>query len=190
MWCSEAGRPLGPAGASRRHRPAAAARLLAVLALLALLVPLAAGCGFRPLYSGAVGGADAGLMGQIQVATIPDRGGQILRNYLLDRLNPRGQPDVPRYRLETVVNERLQKLGFTTEDTATRANLHMVARYTLRDLQANKIVFRNTSRIVASYNVLRSTFATQSAESDARRRGSRELADDIKLKLAAFLGST
>jgi LPS-assembly lipoprotein len=172
MWWSE-----------RRRR----ARIAAVLAAALLTL---AGCGFRPLYSGAVGGADAGLLGQIQVATIPDRGGQILRNYLLDRLNPRGQPDVPRYRLETVVNERLQKLAFTTEDTATRANLQMTARYTLRDLQNNAIVFKNVSRIVASYNILRSTFATQSAESDARRRGSRELADDMKLKLAAFLGKT
>ena len=69
---------------------------LAVIAVAILL----AGCGFRPLY-GTIG-EDLPVttqLAQIRIAAIPDRIGQKLRNFLLDRINPEGQPQRPLYYL-------------------------------------------------------------------------------------------
>ncbi|MCW5774643.1 MAG: hypothetical protein KIT16_23565, partial [Rhodospirillaceae bacterium] len=58
------------------------------------------GCGYRPLY-GDRGTSDAvnvsGELARVKIAGIADRRGQILRNYLLDRMNPAGEPADPRY---------------------------------------------------------------------------------------------
>ena len=43
-----------------------------------------------------------------------------------------------------------------------------------------------TSVSINSYNILSNEFATFSAEQDARERGLREIADDIKVRLAIF----
>ena len=73
------------------------ARVMLRRTVLAAAVLLLSACGFRPLY--ATGGvADVSEeLSQIEVAVIPDRPGQILRNYLIQGLNGGGRPAQPAY---------------------------------------------------------------------------------------------
>jgi hypothetical protein len=59
------------------------------LALLAVALIGLAGCGLRPLYSGGTSGPVAQQLAQVTVASIPGKGGWLVRNNLVDRLRDR-----------------------------------------------------------------------------------------------------
>ncbi len=160
-----------------------AAAGLAPLAALAALALLAA-CGFQPLYGQGPRQADPGQLGNIEVAPIADRLGQITRNHLLDRLNPGGRPLAPEYRLDVSLKERKTRLAFRKDATATRALMQLVAQYRLTEISSGTPVHNGASRATASYNIVASDFATIASEKNARERVSRIVAEDIVLRLS------
>ncbi len=164
--------------------PASPARRFAVAGLaLALL----AGCGFKPLYAPRDDGAAAiAELAAVKLGRIKDRVGQELRNFLLDRFNPRGQPVNPKYGLDVELDVSRRDLSIRKDATATRANLVISASYRLVDLASQRQLFRATSRVTTSFNIIRSDFGTISAENTARRRGVREISDDIRTRVAVF----
>ncbi len=151
---------------------------------------LLAGCGFQPLYGdkdyGAAGGQD---LATVKVNTIPDRNGQILHNFLLDRINPHGRPGSPLYSLDIQLTEQKSNVGIIKDSTATLGQLANSANYTLYDLRKKSPVHSGRSRSFTSYQIVQSQFATLAAEKDARERTLRELAEDITTKVAVFLAS-
>ena len=144
-----------------------------------------AGCGFRPLY-GTAGGDVPGSFAAIRVAVIPDRSGQILRNFLIQRLNPDGRPADPLYELRVTLTEREQRLAITQDDVAERNNLLVTASYSLRDVVAGTELFNDRSTAITSFAILLDEVATLSAEQDARERALRRLSDLIRLELALY----
>ena len=142
------------------------------------VVLLLGACGFRSLY-GTDATADApGELATIKVNPIADRLGQQLRNNLLDLLNPRGRPANPRYFLTVRLDQSTQRLAIEKDAFATRANLRLLAKFSLQD--------PDKGLVVSSYNLLASEFATLMAEKDAKARAAREIAHDIRTRLAAF----
>lgn len=164
-----------------------------------LLVALAglAGCGFQPLYGerGISGGSTADELAAIQIRPIADRTGQMLYNELRDRLNPRGKPAQPRYTLSVVVTETVSELAFRGDETATRANLTLLANYVLHrsvsasGSAADEVVTHGEARIVTGYDILESQFATVISVDDARARSVKALSEDIQARLAVALSS-
>jgi LPS-assembly lipoprotein len=148
------------------------------------------GCGYRPVYGerGAVSGDGARTqLALVKVAGIADRRGQLLRNYLLDRMNPRGEPPTPRYVLSVTTIETTRVTDSRPDGTATRADVLINARYNLRDATSDLIVFSERSDTVATYNLLTARFASVASEDEARRRAIEQLADQIALQVALFL---
>lgn len=125
-------------------------------------------------------------LSQVEVAVIPDRSGQILRNYLLVELNPMGRPDHPAYLLDVSISERVQRLGVRVDDTAVRANLRFQADVILISTADDEPVLRRRLNTVTSYNILEDEFATLSSEEAARDRALRQLSEDIRTQLALF----
>jgi LPS-assembly lipoprotein len=170
-------------------RPIVALRATAVLALLGL----STGCDFKPLYGKSetpTSRAAADNLQAIKIGTISGdssyRTEYLLRNSLLDRLNPRGEPGRPSYRLEIVLSEFKEALAITTVDEATRTNLVIAARYRLFDTATNAPVHASEVRGITAYNLLRADFGNVAAEADARQRVARELAENIRLELATW----
>ncbi|HYE00318.1 MAG TPA: LPS assembly lipoprotein LptE [Alphaproteobacteria bacterium] len=160
-----------------RRTPSPAARRLAPLLALALTL---GACGFQPMY-GATGSdtvAVAQELQSIRVATIADRSGQVLRNYLLDRLTPRGRPAQPRYTLEITLAETVTRLSILRDDTALRQQLVMNASYRLLGADG-KVVLSGTSRSLKGYNKPDEQYAVLVTEQDARERVLREIGEDI-----------
>jgi len=158
----------------------------AALLLAALL--LLGGCGFRPLYGEqATGGSTAGALQTVQVAPIADRPGQQLHNALRNELNPLGQPLDPLYSLAVSLTLREQELGVRKDDTATRANLRVTGDYSLIRIADDVVMTRGRAQSVVAYNIVGSEFGTYQAEEDARQRGIEQLAQQIRLRLAAYL---
>ena len=161
--------------------------------MLALATMLAA-CGFEPMYaerSGtptagqpASGGVQSDIFGT-RVATIQDRVGQMLRNQLVDRLNPQGEPAEPVYYLSVRLHEQKDSVLTRSDEFSTATNLRLSADYDVRDPQGN-LLTTGYSRAITRYNTLQSQYATVTAEDSARDRASRQIAEDIRTKLAVF----
>ena len=169
---------------SRSH--ALLALLCAGLAAFALL-----GCGFQPLYGGRdePGGAVTEEMSEILIMPIEDRTGQQMHNMLRDSLTPLGQPAEPLFGLRVRLKETTEDLGIRKDATATRANLTMVADYSLIDWQDKATLFKGRSSSTNSYDILDSQYATQVAEDDARKRALQQLSDEMKIRLAIYFKS-
>lgn len=173
---------LHPTGMWRGAR--SAAPVVAMLALGAL-----AGCGFQPIHAQRSQASPAALA-QIEIELIENRTGQILRNELLQRFHPRGSGRGTRFSLQTRLTESLQDLGIRKNTVATRANLTLEATFSISPLSGGDPLFKGTASSIISYNILTSDFATLSARADARRRGAREIADQITQWASVWLTQT
>lgn len=181
MWCSEKQRDRVP----EPTPGGAGARWILRSSILAFALLLSA-CGFQPLYGSGGGGVPSvavEAMAGTRIALIADRPGQELRNNLLDRLTPRGQPAKPRYELVVSLSERLDRLGIALDDSATYGRVSLTAGFTLRDIASGQTVLSGQSRWVNGYTVVVSHFANLASEAGARSRGLREIADDIRQQL-------
>lgn len=154
--------------------------------ILGLVLSLAA-CGFRPMYQ-KKNGLTSAETSAIEIAPIADRTGQILRNHLVLRLQPRGRAKKSAYVLTVKLSENTKNLALRLDEVATRANLTIRARYTLVHISEAKKLTEGSVQSTVSYNLLREDFATISARESARKRGAKQLADEIWARLAIYLG--
>ena len=157
------------------------------ISLAVAAATLLAGCGFQPLHGGAIGRDARAELATVRIEPIEERIGQMLRNELLDAMNPTGAPERPEYRLSVTLVESRQELAVRRSEFATRANLQLVATYRLAPAGNEKVVTTfGSSNVIASYDILSNDYATLAAEADARKRAVREISDDITQRLAAF----
>jgi LPS-assembly lipoprotein len=159
---------------------------LVIAAIWASASLVLAACGFEPVYGSREGVETTAEMASIKINPIEERLGQMLRNNLLDSMNPRGEPSQVKYRLETEISEVKQELAVRKSELATRSNMNLTARYRLFDVSRNAFVMTRMSTVTASYNLLTNEFATLAAEADARERGMRDLSDDITRQIALY----
>lgn len=148
-------------------------------------------CGFTPLYGEKASGGFARTALQ-DVAVAPaglDRTEQLLRNALIRRLTPQGQPASPTYRLEYTTSDTLGDLLVQQNAEVLRRNYQLTARYTLRHVADGEVLFQGSETRSASLNRLDSEYANVIAERDARARAAASLADAIAQRLAVVLAT-
>ncbi|HKP25532.1 MAG TPA: LPS assembly lipoprotein LptE [Dongiaceae bacterium] len=167
--------------------------LLLTGAAVAAAAPLA-GCGFRPMYGNASattasstgGGRVDQQMAGIHIDAIANREGQQLHNALRDRFNPLGQPADSPYTLG--VNLTIRSYGALSRRdlSATRRNVELNAYYSLRD-GADKVVMTDRSVITTGYDEFDDPLNDISAYRDSVRRGTLQLAEQIRTRVAVFM---
>ena len=148
-----------------------------------------AACGFQPVYGvnkyTATGTED--YLARIDIANIPDREGQYLRNALIDRFYRDGRPADPLYRLSVrPVHETLVDLDITKSSDATRGQLRLDTGMSLTDARTGEILLERNLRSVTSYNILGSEFATRVSEDNARTNALDDIARQIELQLNLY----
>lgn len=153
--------------------------------LLSLTLFLTA-CGFRPLYNSNVDGIN--ICYPIKIATIKDRQGQILRNYLVDLLTPQGTPPKPQYILEVDLTTGVRSVGINKDETTSRKEAVLTAQFKLKDTKTNAVVLTHTAISINSFNVLGKVYyADLVAENYAIKEAARLLAEKIVLILSSHL---
>jgi LPS-assembly lipoprotein len=160
-------------------------------AAAAVAAPLA-GCGFRPMYGNAStvstssGGRVDQQMAGIRIDAIANREGQQLHNALRDRFNPLGQPAESAYTL--AVNLTIRTYGALTKSdlSATRRNVELNAFYSLRD-GTDAVVMTDFSVITTGYDEFDDPLNDISAYEDTIRRGTLQLAEQIRTRVAVFM---
>lgn len=151
---------------------------------LATLLVLASGCGFQPL----MGGSNAEVrdkLESIRVEVIADRSGQILRNYLLDDLTPRGVQGSANFRLQVRLFEPRREVAIRRDDTASRIGYTASAQFELQD-STGRPIFAGHSQSETTFEVTNSEFATLSGLTSARDRALQLVSADIRQQLADF----
>lgn len=124
---------------------------------------------------------------RVEIATIADRTGQLLRHELMRRFKPRGGPAPDLYTLKLSLSEKTEGIGLRIDETATRINLTMTARFAMHDKATGLTRLRGIETSINGYNVLRSDFATVHARADARRRAITRIADGITRRVSAWI---
>ncbi len=164
-----------------------AGRHVARIALAAVVAAAPAGCGFQPIHS-ARSYASAANLSLVEIALIPDRLGQMLRNELLDQFRPRAKGT--QFVLSVQLTESIQNLGVQLNSIATRANLRVSASYSVKRIADNQSMVQGSLLSINSYNILKSDFATLAAEADARRHAVREIARRLQNRVSVWLVQT
>jgi LPS-assembly lipoprotein len=152
-------------------------RLLAPTLFLAL-----AACGLRPVYSGGSGGVVA--QGLQDIAVTPISGGKsgwLMQNALGDRL---GGGKGERYRLDVVLDDKIEGFGVRSDDAVTRERRTLRARYQLVETGSGKAVLDATAGSDVGIDVVSSEYATIAAENSALERLAGIVADQIVARVA------
>ncbi len=143
------------------------------------------GCGFEPMYGRRNRPVIARLTA-IKIDRIPDRVGQVLRNALLSRMSPAGEPARPLYRLQVTVSQSSSALAIQPDDSITRFNLRLTARFRLYEITSGRLLYKDSTTAVGSYNAVQSDFANLSAERDTATRAAEEASQEITTLLALY----
>lgn len=170
------------------------------IALVAVMLSLLTGCGFEPLYVEKKSSSewyydsefDTGIMDEmakVKVELIQDRIGQLIRNDLLDKLTPKGQPKHPKYFLE-VTNIRKQEIdqALRNDITATRKKVIYRVTYKLRTAE-HKALINGNSVAYLGYDILRDPYSTTFAQKKIEKNAAKIIANDISLRLGAYFHS-
>jgi LPS-assembly lipoprotein len=153
------------------------------------VVLLVGGCGFHPLYGQRAGARSAvpEQMAAIKIGTIEDRQGQLLRNALVDRLTPRGEPSAPAYDLRVTLTQQMVGLGQQKNSYASLGEMSLSASFHLGS-RSDDAGFSGSAHTVVSVNYLGPRYASVAVEREASERAIGDIADSIRDQVAAWLG--
>jgi LPS-assembly lipoprotein len=170
---------------SRLGRLAAALAFSGVMAL--------SGCQVRPLYATGPAAAGASLLSQpVSVNEVTSRYAQEVRNHLIFLINGgAGEPVNAAYKLELGVAKRVTTVAVITprtgESRGTAGSVVLSSNYVLSDAATGSQAATGSREVSASFDSPRQQFARLRAERDAEDRAARELAEALKLAIAADL---
>jgi len=157
---------------------------------------LVAGCGnsgFHPLYatSSITGAPDVGAkLAKMEVAPIPGRVGQKLRNELIYESTGGGNEAVnPNYRLEIVITESISATLVQTDGNSSGSVYNLNATFRLVRLKDKTVALQGQSFGRSTFQRFDSVFSNVRARKEAEDRAANTVADDLKSRLAAYLSN-
>lgn len=166
-----------------------------VALLVALMVgPLLAACGdagFRPVHAD-LGGVTptSEKLAKLQIAPIPGRVGQQLRNELIFQANGGAKPLSPEYRLDIAIREGVTSTLVRDTGDARGQVYSLSAKFKITRLSDKKVVLAGTSYGRAGFERFDSIYSNVRARRDAENRAANTVAVDMKARLAAFLAAS
>lgn len=168
-----------------RMRPSRHMRACALLALLG-------GCGFQPVFAPAstdtIGGAAGRELAQVDVALVPERSGQILRQDVQERLERFGTGIAKHYKLYIAFSFVTDQAGILPDSSATFTRVHANAdwRLTLMDAPST-LVTTGSARALDGFNQLdQQVFASDLETESVEQKLAARIADEITLQLAVY----
>src|SRR5262245_32190858 len=163
------------------------------LSLLLAAVPALAACGnggIRPLYGPTASGAGMQeRMAQVDIAPIPGRVGQRIRNDVIFYSTGGGAPLPPTHRLEVTIRESVTTTLVRIDGDSLGQIYAVEASFQLIRIGDKKVVFKGTSHARAGFERFQAIYSNVRARDDAENRAARTVADDIKTRVATYLSS-
>ena len=147
--------------------------------------------GFRPLYGTTASGI--GLeekMALVQIAPIPSRVGQRIRNELIFQHTGGGTPPPPVYTLEIVITESVTSTLVQTTGESLSQIYNLNASFRLISMKDKQVVMQGSSQGRAGFERFTSIYSNVRAREDAENRAARTVAEELKGRIAARLSSS
>ena len=164
----------------------------AVAGSVAVCAALALGGCLQPMY-GQFAEGGPGLQTELQaiaIEPIPDRIGHYLGDDLVLEFNGTGSHPTPKYRLNVTLNESVQTpLIDTVSGRASAATVVINADYRLTTADTGLPLTRGTAFVFKSYDRTSQRFANIRAARDAEIHDAKELADQLRIRVASFLAN-
>jgi LPS-assembly lipoprotein len=139
-----------------------------------------AACGFQPMYAPVNGG---GAIGPVTVAESEGKSGHVLRTELTRMLAPENNGGVASH-LEITLRESITQLGIRLDESATRAELRLVANYVLTPPPGQGQAIRGSVVTTVNYEIPIAAFGEITAQDDARERAAETMAQRFRAELA------
>ena len=164
-----------------------------VCAAMPMLVAGCGDCGFHPLYatSPLLGGSEtAAKLASLDIAPIPGRVGQRMRNEMIFQATGGGAEALnPAYRLEIAVTELISATLVQTDGDSSGSVYNLNAKFKLIRIADKTVVLQGASNGRAMFERFESIYSNVRAREDAENRAARTIADDLKSRLATFLSN-
>jgi len=145
---------------------------------------LLSGCGFAPLYTQKESVSHITTLSKIEIAPPAGRIAQIVRNRLIEKMNPKGNAE---YELRFGASPSIANLAIEPDSRVTRVNYRLTVTYNLLDMKTQQTIANGKTVASASYNKVASEFANRAAEQNASRRTAQTVADQLVLQLSVAL---
>ena len=169
--------------------------LWVVLACAAMPL-LVAGCGdsgFHPLYaSPSIVGTDVtAKLASMEIAPIPGRVGQRLRNELIFQSTGKGtETEHANYRLEIIITESISATLVQIDGNSSGSIYNLDAAFRLVRLNDKSVALQGKSFGRATFQRFNSVFSNVRARHEAEDRAANTIAEDLKSRIAAFLSNS
>ncbi len=169
--------------------------MLRALVTAAIVAPGLAACGgtgFRPMYgSSQFGGNDlTDKLANVEVAPVPGRVGQRIRNELMFQTTGGKAPALPQYRLEMIMTESVSATLVSTNGDAIGSVYNVDVNFRLIRSADKSVVLTGKSYGRAGFERFRSIFANVRAREEAENRAALTVGQEVKSRLAAFLATS
>jgi LPS-assembly lipoprotein len=166
-------------------------RGLSVLLAATPALSACGGSGFQPLYGPTASGANMEeRLAQVDVAPIPGRVGQRIRNELIFQSTGGGNPLPPTHRLEVVIKETVLSTLVKVDGDSLGQIYAVQASFRLVNIQDKRVTLQGNSHARAGFERFQSIYSNVRARKDAEDRAARTIANDLKTRLATHLSST
>lgn len=154
-----------------------------------LLAGLLAGCGFTPLYGGdddSISVADS--LDTVEIANIPERPGQMLREALESQLHAAGAPTRQLYSLAVNYSISSEGIGIQGDTSVTRNRFTASASWTLSPIGTPSVkLAEGHASTEDAQNVIDQQYFALTLETDTvNQELADEIAQQIDTELAAY----
>lgn len=172
------------------RKPRARSRVLmvAVASFLALGLQGCGNGGFQPLY-GSLGGASVtDELASYDIAPIPGRVGQRIRNELVFQRTGGAPtaPDVASARVDVVIKESITSTLVTITGDSASQIYQLEVEYRIVDLKTQKVINQGRTFARAGFERHQAIYSNVRAREDAENRAAAHISGDLKTRLAAF----
>jgi len=160
--------------------------------LITAVAPVLSACGasgFRPLHASQEFGGSAvnDKLAKLDIAPIPGRVGQRIRNELIFQSNGGTAPPSPEFRLEVALRESVSATLVRDDGDALGSVYNIDASFRLIRVADKTVVLQGVSYGRAGFERFRSIFANVRAREEAENRAASTVGQELKTRLSAFL---
>jgi LPS-assembly lipoprotein len=161
------------------------------IALAAFAAVALTGCGsggFQPLYGTASLGQNAEKLAGVDIGHIPGRVGQRIRNELVfDKTAAQGATTQPTKRVEVKLTESLITTLADLKGDSSGQTYQVEAVYRIVDVASAKVESEGRSIARANFERFESIYANVRGRQEAEDRAARQIANDLKTRIAVHL---
>lgn len=162
-----------------------AIKSFALVGLLAL-----SACGYQPLYATRDDGSSVSQqLAEVSVVPQSTRVGQLVRNEIVQSTRPAGTQAQDRFYLKFQAKGDAQTLIDTADTVHRRLAYNLTTKFQLVDAATNSVIFSGRAFSRVPYDRLDASFANVQARVNAEEQAAKQVGQEMRTRLAAFLAT-